>query len=229
VKGQPWDPWRFVAPHTTTIHGEGCTHDGYYTRFFPDAIAKAFSLSGDPALLERAREFWHYGSKRGYQRPRLSAGWDAVGAFATHVPPKDDTVLSTSRLFYEWAHPRQDNEPPSRITGLRIRLLGQGRAEVQFTAPADGGSRVARYQVKCADRPIVAYDEYDFARDDGKRRNFWRAANVSGEPEPSPSGAQERFVVTGVPDQPVLYFVVVSYDASSNRSQPSNLAQGQSD
>ena len=230
VKGQPWDPWRFVPPHTTTTDGDGCVHDGYYTRFFPDAIAKAFSLSGDPALLTRAREFWHYGSKRGYQRPRLSAGWDAVGRFANHVPPKDDEVLSTSRLFHEWAHPRRDTQPPEAVGDLAVVQLGAGRAEVTFTAPQDaGGGLVTRYRVKCAELPIVDYDAYDFARDDGKKRNFWRAVNLAGEPPPSKPGAKERFVVTGVPDRPALYFAVVSYDAAGNRSPLSVVATGRRD
>jgi len=223
IKGRPWDPWQFQPPHTTTTNGEGCVHDGYYTRFFPDAIAKAFSLAGDPALLERAREFWHYGSKRGYQKPRLSAGWDAVGMFANHLPPKDDTVLSTGRLFYEWAHPRADIQPPQPVTDLAVTLLGSGRAQISFTAPADrGGGRVARYQVKCATLPIVDYDQFDFARDQGQKRNFWRAVNLNGEPTPAPPGTPERFVVTGVPDEPVLYFVVASYDNWNNRSPLSN-------
>ena len=220
-KGHPWDPWQFQPAHTSTRDGDGCVHDGYYTRFFPDAIAKAFSLTGEPALLARAREFWHYGSKRGYQKPRLSAGWDAVGAFATHVPPKDDTVLSTSRLFYEWAHPRQDTEPPAPVTDLRVTRLGPGKAEIRFTAPADrGGGRVARYQVKCAPQPIVAYADYDSARDDGLKRNFWHAVNLTGEPRPALPGTPEKFVVSGLPEADSLFFAVVSFDDSNNRSLP---------
>lgn len=222
VKGRPWDPWQFQPEHTRTRDGDGCVHEGYYTRFFPDAIAKAFSRAGDPALLERARQFWHYGSKRGYRTKTYSAGPDAVGMFATHVPPKDDSVLSTSRLFYEWAHPRGDLEPPAAIRDLEVRLLGAGKAEVRFTAPADrGGGRVARYQVKCASLPIVDYGDYDFARDDRRRCNFWQAVNVSGEPRPAAPGTVEQFVVSGVPAIPEgghRHFGVASYDDANNRS-----------
>ncbi len=220
-KGLPWDPWQFQPAHTATRDGDGCVHDGYYTRFFPDAIAKAYSLSGEPTLLKRAQEFWHYGSKRGYQVPRLSAGWDGVGRFANHVPPKDDSVLSTSRLFYEWSHPRADREPPETIRDLRVRRLGNGKAEIRFTAPSDrGGGKVARYQVKCSELPLASYDDFEFARDNGKKRNFWRATNLTGEPAPSGPGTLEAFVVTGVPNVTKLYFGVVSYDDSHNRSQP---------
>jgi hypothetical protein len=83
---------------------------------------------------------------------------------------------------------------------------------------------VTRYQVKCAELPIVDYAAYDFARDDGKQRNFWRAVNLAGEPTPAKPGTKERFVVSGVPDKPVLYFVVSSYDAASNRSRISGAA-----
>jgi hypothetical protein len=225
VKGQPWDPWKFEPEHLATKDGEGCVHSGWYTRFFPDAMAKAYSLIGDTRLLYRAREFWHYGSKREYQTRHLSAGWDAVGMFANHIPPKDDTPLSTSRMFYEWAHPRQDSSPPGAIIDLSLRVVGDGKAVISFTAPSDaGGGKVARYQVKCAELPIVGYDDYDFARDNGRKRNFWRAANVTGEPPPSSPGTKEQFTVGGVPTAPTLYFVVVSYDDSNNRSALSNLA-----
>lgn len=226
LKGEPWDAWKFEPEHTATKDGEGCVHGGWYTRFFPDAMAKAYSVAGDLRLLRRAREFWHYGSKRGYQTKRLSAGWDAVGMFANHIPPKDDTVLSTSRMFYEWSHPRRDNEPPAPIRDLEIFRLGGGRALVRFTAPADGGGgKVSRYQVKCAELPIVSYEDYDFARDDGVRMNLWRATNLKREPSPSSSGQREEFIVTGVPDSEPLYFPVVSYDDSDNRSRLSNVAK----
>ncbi len=226
LKGEAWDPWKFQPEHTETEEGEGCTHSGWYTRFFPDAMAKAYSFTGDANMLLRSREFWHYGSKRGYRTKNLSAGWNAVGRFATHVPPKDDTVLSTSRLFYEWTHPRGDKAPPRPITDLSVLALRNGEAAVSFTAPADiGGGKVVRYQVKCAELPIVDYDEYDFARDDGLKRNFWRATNLKGEPTPAPPGARERFKIAGVPGVKQLYFVVVSYDDSSNRSALSNLAR----
>ncbi len=222
-KGEAWDPWRFEAAHAATTDGAGCVHSGWYTRFFPDAIATAYSLSGGPPLLERARDFWHYGSKREYQSKEYSAGPDAVGAFATHVPPKDDSVLSTSRLFYEWAHPRKDAQPPKTVRDLAVSDVGEGKATVRFTAPADaGGGNVSRYQVKCAELPIVAYDDYDFARDDGAKRSWWRAANVQGEPTPKGPGEREAFVVTGVPDAKVLHVVVAAYDDSGNRGGLSN-------
>lgn len=222
--GQVFDPWIFE--HTGTQDGEGCTHSGYYTRFFPDVCAKGYSWTGEKRLLEKAREFWYYGSKRTYQSPGLSGAKDEVWQFATHHPPKDDTVLEVTRLFHEVANPREDDRPPAAITDLQVKLLDGGRALVRFTAPPDeGGGTVARYQVKADALPIVPYEEWDFAEDHGRRRNWWRAVNCEGEPPPSSPGAMESFEVTGVPDAERLHFAVRSFDASWNRSAMSNSAE----
>lgn len=225
VRGQLWDPWQFEPEHTATQDGEGCVHSGYYTRFFPDAITMAYAVAGGDGLLERAREFWHYGSKRRYRTQNLTCGWEAVGKFANHRPPKDDDVLSVSRTFYHWAHPRTDTSPPEPVADLAVRDVAAGQATIRFTAPKDvGGGKVVRYQAKCAELPIVSYDEFDYARDDGLKRSFWRAINLKGEPQPGAPGAKEQFVVTGVPtDAPRLFVVVASYDDSHNRSALSNL------
>jgi hypothetical protein len=228
IKGQLWDPWKFEAAHAATADGEGCVHSGWYTRFFPDAMARAYSLTGDERLLERARQFWHYGSKRRYRSRGLFAGRDAVGAFANHRPPKDDSVLSTSRLFYERSHPRSDRLGPEAVRDLEVLevdLRGE-RARIRFTAPADrGGGGVARYQVKCSPLPILSHDAYNFARDGGKKRNFWRATNLGGEPPPGAPGTREEFWVNGVPEGEQLHFILASYDHSNNRSGLSNPAQ----
>ena len=220
--GMVYDPWAF--DHTDTTDGEGCVHSGWYTRFFPDTCARGFSWTGERPLLEKAREFWRYGSKRQYQTKNLFAGPGEAGMFAGHVPPKDDQVLSVSRLLEAWSHPPKDAEPPAAIRDLAVRPLGDGKAEVHFTAPADaGGGRVARYQVKAAALPIVAYDQWDYARDLGTKRNWWMATNLAGEPAPAKPGAAERFVVTGVPDGKTLHFAVRTFDDSSNRSALSNV------
>lgn len=226
ARGMVYDPW--VFEHTATTDGEGCQHSGWYTRFYPDACAKGYSLTGEAHLLERGRQFWYYGSKRDYQTLHLKGGPGEVGHFAGHVPPKDDTVLEVSRLLYEASHPRADQQPPEPITDLQVRLLEAGQAEVSFTAPADrGGGRVIRYQVKADRLPIAPYEQWDFVRDSGQRRNWWRAANCRGEPVPGKPGARERFVVSGVPSGRPIYFAVRSFDQTNNRSPMSNLAVAQ--
>ena len=219
--GRVFDPW--VFEHTGTTDGEGCQHSGWYTRFYPDACAKGYSLTGERHLLDKGKEFWHYGSKRGYRTKGLSGGPDTVGRMASHTPPKDDSVLAVSRLLYETAHPRKDATPPAAVTDLKAKRLSDGKLEVRFTAPADAGGKVVRYQVKVSELPIVPYESWDFARDSGKRRNWWRAVNCAGEPVPSKPGTAERFVVTGIPQAGRLHVAVRSFDAGSNRSAMSNV------
>jgi hypothetical protein len=220
--GMVFDPW--ALEHTDTTDGEGCVHSGWYTRFYPDACAKGYSLTGEPSLLDKAREFWYYGSKREYRTKGLRGGPNEVNRFAGHTPPKDDTVLEVSRLFYHGARAREDPQPPAAVSDLQVRLLGDGRAEVTFTAPRDsGGGRVVGYQVKAATLPIVAYEPWNFARDDGVKRNWWRAVNLKGEPSPGSPGAVERFTVTGIPDGRRVYFALRSFDDRGNRSDVSNV------
>ena len=82
---------------------------------------------------------------------------------------------------------------------------------------------MVRYQVKAAELPIVPYQQWDYARDSGKTRNWWRAVNCQGEPAPSQPGTQEHFVVAGLPPGDTFYFAVSSFDQSGNRSPLSNL------
>ena len=112
------------------------------------------------------------------------------------------------------------------VTDLRVTLRGSA-ATVTFSAPADeGGGTVARYQVKCSDRPIVGYQEFlraYAANEDGRKRNWWMAANLKGEPPPKKPGTKETFTVTGVPAG-AKYFAVRSFDGARNRSGMSNVA-----
>ena len=62
-------------------------------------------------LLEEARAFWTYGSRRQYKTKSLATPLDAVNYWAFLKPPKDDTVLSVSRLLIEAARPREDRDP----------------------------------------------------------------------------------------------------------------------
>jgi len=219
--GMVFDPWAFE--HADTKDGVGCVHSGWYTRFYPDACAKGYSLTGERHLLDKAKEFWDCGSKRAYRTKQPKCGPDEVGQFLGHKPPKDDTVLEVSRLMYLAAHARHDDHPPTAVTDLSVKRLGGGKAEVRFTAPDDANGRVVRYQVKADALPIVPYEKWDFARDAGKTRNWWRAVNLQGEPAPGKPGDKEQFTVTGVPEGPTIHFAVRSFDDSDNRSAISNV------
>jgi len=219
--GMVFDPWAFE--HADTRDGKGCVHSGWYTRFYPDACAKGYSLTGERQLLDKAKEFWDYGSKRAYRSKQPKCGPDEVGQFVGHTPPKDDTVLEVSRLIHATAHPRHDDQAPAAVTDLAVKLLRDGKAEIRFTAPTDSGGRVVRYQVKADSLPIVPYEKWDYARDAGKRRNWWRAVNCQGEPAPGKPGSKEQFIVTGVPQGKTIHFAVRSFDDSDNRSAISNV------
>jgi len=223
-RGDIWDDWKYDGQRRNEL-GEGPRHSGWYTRFFPDCLARAYSWTGETRLLEKGREFWSFGNRRRYQSTKLTEKHN----FAHHVPPKDDSVLSTSRLFYECSHPRQDTQPPAAIKDLTVRLLGNGRAKVGFTAPVDIGGKPAKYQVKVAAMPILPYEQWDYRRDSGKKCNWWRAINCKGEPSPKASGAKESFVASNVPDMPgeVVFFAVRSFDDSGNRSDISNVFKTQ--
>jgi hypothetical protein len=219
-KGDIWDEWKYDGQQRNEF-GEGPRHSGWYTRFFPNCCIQAYGWTGDKHLLEKGKEFWSFGNRRRYQTTKLTQRHN----FATHHPPKDDSILSTSRLFYEYSHPRIDSHPPDAIEDLTVKRVGSGRAVISFTAPADAGGRVARYQVKVAKMPILPYEKWDFARDSGFKRNWWRAKNCKGEPLPKSAGSKETFVVTNLPDAAArtLYFAVRSFDDSNNRSAISNV------
>jgi hypothetical protein len=218
--GDIWDGWKYDGQQRNEF-GEGPKQSGWYTRFFPDCCIQAYGWTGDKHLLEKGKEFWSFGNRRRYQTTNLTQKHH----FATHNPPKDDSVLSTARLFYEYSHPKKDTEPPTAINDLTVKRLIGIRAVVSFTAPADVGGRVARYQVKVTKLPILPYEQWDYRRDSGLRRNWWRAVNCKGEPVPKSAGSKEKFIVRTVPDiagQP-LYFAVRSFDESNNRSAISNV------
>lgn len=219
-KGDIWDEWRYDGQHRNKF-GEGPRHSGWYTRFLPDCCAHAYSWTGEKYLLQKGKEFWSFGNRRRYQSRKLTSKHN----FATHNPPKDDSVLSTARLFYEYSQPRRDVQPPEAIGDLMVKLLGGDKAVVSFTAPSEASGKATKYQVKVAAMPISPYEEWDYCRDSGRRRNWWRAINCKGEPVPKSTGAKEKFIVTNVPDvsgQP-LFFAVRSFDGSSNRSPISNV------
>jgi len=218
-KGDVWDEWKYDGLPRNEL-GEGPKHSGWYTRFFPDCCVHAYSWTGDEYLLERGRQFWSFGNRRRYQTTQLTAQHH----FATHHPPKDDSVLSTVRLFYESSHQRQDCEAPTVITDLSVSLLGGGRARVRFTAPADAGGAVVRYQVKASRLPVLPYEKWDYAEHTGRYRNWWRAANCTGEALPGDPGVAEEFTVSNVPDDAV-YFAIRSFDDQSNQSVISNVVK----
>ncbi len=81
--------------------GPGAEHSGHYTRFLVGVFSRAYSATGDKSWLDWAKKAWNRGSKRGYESVKASAADNEVYKFAWHVAPKDDTALSTARVFFQ--------------------------------------------------------------------------------------------------------------------------------
>jgi len=183
---------------------------------------RAYSLSGEPFLLQRAKDYWAEAThRRGTKRvPHTS-----VGMWVDYISEHDGQLDFVLRTFYEHSHPRKDKVAPAAVKDLRVKLNGE-RATVSFTAPADAGGRCLRYQVKCSEEPIVDYETFlkaYAANTDGKVINWWMAVNLGGEPRPGAPGKKESFELTGVPPG-AKHFAVRTFDDSSNRSAISNVA-----
>jgi len=225
VKGvaKDWASW--VLPDDAK-NGEGVVINGYLAQFYPDVPARAYSFAGEPFLKQRAYDYWYYGSHRGYNTKEMH-NLGGVGRWINTYSTHDESVCFTGRTIYEWAHPRKDDKPPKAVADLKVAVEGD-KATITFTAPADeGGGRVARYQVKCSDKPIVDYETFlgkFSANEDTSVANWWMAVNLKDEPAPKAAGAAETFTVTGVP-QGARHFAVRSFDDSRNRSGLSNVAQ----
>jgi hypothetical protein len=216
--------------------GEGHKISGYLSRFWPDVPARAYGMTGEKLLKQRAYDFWNGGSHRGYHATKMSR-MNGVYMWVQCTGPHTETVCFTGRTFYEWSRPRKDERPPKAVSDLKALIAGD-RATVTFTAPADeGGGRVVRYQVKCSDKPIVDYATFlDHWKKgtDGTVTNWWMAANLKGEPgsgeqgrtAPKAPGAGETLALTGVPAR-ARYFAVRAYDDSSNRSAISNVTEAE--
>jgi hypothetical protein len=210
--------------------------EGFLARFHGDVCARGYSLCGDPLLKQRAFNFWDAGSHRGYLEMKMH-DLGSVGMWVNYYSDHDGQLDFVLRTISIWGRPRQDDKPPRPVTDLKVTVQGD-QATVVFSAPADeGGGKVARYQVKCSDKPIVDYEAFLEAYnkfEDGACCNWWMAANLQGEPGsggqgravPQGPGARESFLVTGVPSN-ATHFAVRSFDGSSNRSGLGKEAEAQ--
>jgi hypothetical protein len=202
----------------TNPWAEGPRVSGYLAQFHPDVCARAYTLCGEPELKKSAYDIMFGGTHRGFKAPKMKPA-DTVGRWVNYYSEKSGQVDFLLHTFYIWAHERKDTEPPAAVKDLKVAVNGD-KAMVTFKAPADKGGKVARYQVKCSDKPITDYVAFikvfnNFEED--KYCNWWMATNLAGEPAPKAAGSRESFTVTGVPEG-AKYFAVRSYDEASNRS-----------
>jgi hypothetical protein len=227
LRGVFKDYGSWVTDRQANPYAEGVKINGFKARFHPDVCARAYTLTGEQFLKERGRDFWWGGTHRGYNAPQMTRPLDAVAWWLNYRSDHDGQVEFVGRTFYEWAHPRKDAEPPAAVKDLAVKLLGDGKAEVSFTMPADNGGQIARIQFKWAAQPIVDYvaflDRFN-AHQDMTVCNWWMASNVTGESVDGAAGERVKFVVTGVPEG-ATHFAVRTFDDSRNRSAISNVAQ----
>jgi len=221
-----------VKDYATWVSGpdnrwaKGVRMSGYLARFYPDVCARAYALCGEPFLKRRAYDFWNGGSHRGYNTTDMKP-LDRVGMWVDYHSDHDGQTDFIGRTFWIWSHPRADTTAPAAVKDLKVTVRG-GSATVRFTAPADTGGKVARYQLKCSDRPMVDYQSFlaAYSRlEEEKVCNWWMAQNLRGEPAPGRAGSRESFTVTNVPKD-AKYFAIRAFDDSGNRARLSNVAQG---
>ncbi len=224
TRGFAWDQASWACGSDTKL-GEGIKINGYLARFHPDITARAYSLTGEKLLKQRAYDYWWGGSHRGHNAKKMH-GLGGVGTWVNVSGVHSESVNMTGRTFYEWSHPRKDERAPGAVKDLKVLVDGD-KATVTFTAPAEQGGRLLRYQVKCSDRRIVDYDTFLTIYNEFKEKdycNWFLATNLSGESAPKAPGAQESFTVSGVPAD-AKYFAVRVFDDSMNRSGISNVAE----
>jgi len=225
VKGVAKDRVSWTTP-ASNRWGEGIEISGYAASWWPDVPARAYALTGEALLKQRAYDYWFAASHRGYRASKMH-NLGGVGQWINVTGVHSENVRYTGRTFYVHAHPRTDTVPPKAVGDLRVTVAGD-KAIVTFTAPADqGGGKVTCYQVKCSDKPIVDYEGFLAAwaaNTDATVTNWWLAVNLDGEGLPAAPATRERFDVTGLPAD-AKYFAVRSFDDSSNRSGLSNVAE----
>lgn len=110
--------------------------------------------------------------------------------------------------------------PSGQAVPAQFRVaLGSGKVQLSWTAPA---GEPVRYQVKWADRPMV--ERLHWPEEKNAKANGRAANHVAGEPRPRVAETKESMMVAGIPAGK-RYFAVRSFDAASNRSEISNMAE----
>ena len=123
------------------------------------------------------------------------------------------------RAYTGYYPERSDRSSPEAINDLAAETLGDGRVRLSWTAP-DAGP--VRYQAKWADKPIVERLNWPDQKD--AKANWWAANRATGGPKPGSAGTKESMVVEGVPAGKRC-FAIRTFDAASNRSPLSNIAE----
>ena len=203
-----------------------------------------YKIPLDPAVNARVKEYYLKEAKwplretlPGHAFAYLHTGekryWDVFSEAVegTKNKHKDRTKPGagkrTTGVHYDWSNlcdqaieeknPDADHEPPEAVTDLSAKALGGGKVEVSWTCPAGDP---ARYQLKWAALPMK--DRIDWQTETETHSNWWAAENVANEPKPA-AGKQSVVVENIAPGKRI--FCIRSWDADSNRSAMSNMAE----
>jgi hypothetical protein len=197
--------------------------DAWYTAWWPNALAAGYLLTGDEQLKKTSRKLVWWGLSHGYRMSRRVPDGEAPPYTHVEKNTKGDWMTPMALAIGLAAHPRRDKLPPAAVKDLKAAATGGGKVELTWTAPADaGGGRLARYQVKYAEKPLKDYVDVNY-REEFRTVAYWNiATNVLGEPQPAAAGAAQKMTVTA-PAGKKLFFAVRSFDDSSNRSKLSNV------
>lgn len=198
-------------------------HTSHYNSLVPAVQVAGFRNTGFNYFLKQADHIWGYVSGN-YPVPGPAdqkAMYSQIGEWEFY---HNDLLTKVVPLFYEkLVH--ADTVPPEAVTNLTVLRL-DGNRGLHFSCSAPAGNPVS-YQLKYfRNKPLADYPEYDYVNFDTAKTPWWYAANVYGEPRPSPSGSPDHFIVLGdFPPESVFYAAIRTRDSSGNLSRMSNLVR----
>ncbi len=108
-----------------------------------------------------------------------------------------------------------EDDPPADITNLATSNPTGNSIALSWTAPGDDSlsGRASQYDIRYSTSPIT-------------NANWNSATQVTGEPNPNPSGQTQSFTVTGLQSGRTYYFAMKTADEVPNWSGMSNVASG---
>lgn len=204
--------------------------DSYYTKWWPNCIAYGYALTGEERFKSMTEEVLWWGLSRSYNQAPVVPEGEAPPFARIKKNTKNDWMTTTAFALGQLAHPKGDTIPPNPINDLQVVSQRDRYVELSWSAPRDEGGQVAKYQLKFADKPLVDYlrssEEYRSHFKDGELDVcYWNMAhNVLGEPQPASPGSRQTMMLK-LPDGPVWYLAIRSFDQEHNRSTLGNVVQ----
>jgi fibronectin type 3 domain-containing protein len=209
----------FGVLHGIMEFNQNYSHYGYYIMPYQngdEAYVYPGRANGTSATIidPEAWCWWHTGDERVIESLRAYIAGE-LGSTPVDFDPvwRGHTVgRLVNDLFDRYDQAKPDTEPPEAIADLTATALGGGQVKLDWTGPADA----VEYHVRWATRPI----SWQQTQDEG-RINWWKAQGVGNA---LTGGGAKTLTISDLPDNAVLYFAVISFDAYGNMSVMSNVA-----